>query len=77
MHHRLGFDLPERTGFGGLWSAIDAADDGGTPSARRGDETEERHPVATSYGARSVAVQQRLAALGRAVLADRPADVAA
>jgi hypothetical protein len=25
MHHRLGYDLPERTGFGGLWAAIDEA----------------------------------------------------
>lgn len=23
MHHRLGYDLPDRTGFGGLWSAMD------------------------------------------------------
>lgn len=76
VHHRLGFELPERTGFGGLWSAIDAAgdDERRTAPAAGG---EERHPVATSHGARSVAVRRRLAAFGRAVAADRSAHLAA
>lgn len=63
MHH-LGYELPERTGFGGLWSAMD--EPGGAPVA---SVTVERHVVARSAGAGSPAVQARLAAF-RAALAE-------
>ena len=55
--HQLGFELPERTGFGGLWSAIDDA-----PAERTATPAAARHVVATSAGARSPAVRRAIAA---------------
>jgi hypothetical protein len=72
MHH-LGYDLPERTGFGGLWSAMDEA------PAPRISAVIERHVVARSDGASSPVVRTCLAAF-RAALAGVDAvaeDVAA
>ena len=54
MHHRLGYDLPERIGFGGLWSAMDE------PAASVASVTIERHVVARSDGARSPMVRAHL-----------------
>jgi hypothetical protein len=55
MHHRLGYDLPERTGFGGLWSAMDE-DRVPAPAS----PAIERHVVARSAGARSPMVRAHL-----------------
>jgi len=56
MHHRLGYDLPERSGFDGLWSAMDNRTDNAPAAA-----TAPRHVVATSVGARSAHVRSALA----------------
>lgn len=72
MHH-LGYELPERTGFGGLWSAMDEA------PAPEVSAVVERQVIARSAGAGSPAVRARLATF-RAALADVDAgaeDVAA
>jgi hypothetical protein len=58
--HQLGFELPERSGFGGLWSAMDVRDD--EPVARVATE-EPRHWVARSTGARSARVRAAIQAL--------------
>lgn len=71
--HRMGFELPERTGFGGLWSAMDEQRDTAPVSA-----TIERHVVARSDGPRSPLVRARLDAFRRALAADAAdADAAA
>lgn len=56
MHHRLGYDLPERTGFGGLWSSLDRR-----PADAPASEAP-RHVVATSAGATSAQVRSSIAA---------------
>lgn len=60
MHHRLGYDLPERTGFGGLWSAMDEV-----PASVAAPI--ERHVIARSDGARSPVVQAHLDAFRQAL----------
>ena len=64
--HQLGFELPDRTGFGGLWSAMDErpAEEPVAPVAR-----ETRHWVTRSTGARSAHVRAAIRALESAVAA--------
>ena len=69
VHHHLGFDLPERAGFGGLWSALEA------PPAPVSLEV--RHPVASSSGASSPAVRAAVAAFVAAIADTDPARTAA
>ena len=61
MHHHLGFDLPERSGFGGLWSVLEAAPDAGGAAA----VAEPRHHVARSTGAADPDVNAAVAAFLR------------
>jgi hypothetical protein len=70
--HRMGFELPERTGFGGLWSAMDETGEAAPLSA-----AVERHVVARSDGARSPLVRARLGAFRRAQAVDADEDAAA
>ena len=67
MHHRLGFELPERTGFGGLWSAMDPVDDDDVPAPAANEEP--RHWVARSHGASRPQVRKAILALESAVAA--------
>ena len=66
MHHRLGFDLPERTGFGGLWSAMDPVEDD-VPAPAAHDEP--RHWVTRSHGTKRPQVQRAILALEATVAA--------
>ena len=63
--HQLGFDLPERTGFGGLWSAMDDDHDAPAPRAPA-----TRHHLATSDGPSSPEVRRALRAFRAAVCDD-------
>lgn len=67
--HQLGFDLPERTGLGGLWAGL-----GDEPRGRSAPAPETRHVVATSTGATSASVRRSIAAF---LAANAPADHAA
>ena len=68
MHH-LGYDLPERTGFDGLWSAMDEP-----TSAPLASAAVERHVIARSDGASSPVVRTRLVAFRAALAALDAAD---
>lgn len=63
--HQLEFDLPERTGFGGLWSAMD--DDHQAPAEQA---PVARHHLATSEGASSPEVLRALQAFRSATSGD-------
>jgi hypothetical protein len=62
MHHQ-GYDLPERTGFGGLWSAM-AEEITPAPTST----AIERHVIARSDGPRSPMVRAHLDAFRLALL---------
>jgi len=66
MHHRLGYDVPERTGFGGLWSAMEGRRD--EPSTT---VAAPRTVVARSEGATRASVRSSIAAF---LAATAPAD---
>ena len=70
VHHRLGYEQPDRAGFGGLWSAMDAETD------RPAVTVVERHVVARSDGPRSAEVRAGVAAFAAVLRADT-ADAAA
>lgn len=65
MHHHLGFEPPERSGFDGLWSALAAPVENGR-APHRAEGADERHHVARSHGSSSPAVTSAVAALLRA-----------
>lgn len=65
MHHHLGFELPERTGLDGLWSALAAPVENGRTSPRAAAAAE-RHHVARSHGSSSPAVTAAVGELLRA-----------
>ena len=66
--HQLGFELPDRTGFGGLWSAMDERPDDEAQAAPTASAPQ-RHLVTVSRGPRSRRVRTAIAALERAVAA--------
>jgi hypothetical protein len=67
--HQLGYELPERTGFGGLWDAIAESAQTETGAARRtaGDLECEPTFVARSDGPSSTATRTLIAAFRRTV----------
>jgi hypothetical protein len=62
--HQLGFELPERTGFGGLWDAIAEAAETETGAVRRtaGDLECEPVVVAVCDGPTSASTRATIAA---------------
>ena len=60
MHHHLGYEQPERTGFGGLWEAVAEATE--TPVRTAGDVEFEPEVVATCEGASSARTRALIAA---------------
>ena len=71
--HQLGFDLPDRSGFDGMWSSMGAGPATTAPAASDGV----RHPVTRSEGATSAAVRAALASFGRAAIEGRRTVAAA
>jgi hypothetical protein len=71
--HQLGFELPERTGFGGLWDAIAEAAETETGAVRRtaGDLECEPTLVAVCDGPVSTTTRATIAAFRRQVSVDR------
>jgi hypothetical protein len=63
VHHHLGFEQPQRDGFGGLWSILDAPT--ATSAAEGATDEEPRHHVARSTGATAPGVAAAVAALLR------------
>jgi hypothetical protein len=65
--HQLGFELPERTGFGGLWDAIAESTSTETGAVRRtaGDVECEPTVVAVCDGPTSTATRATIAAFRR------------
>lgn len=64
--HQLGFELPERSGFGGLWSAMDPVENE-VPAPASNEEP--RHWVTRSHGPSRPQVRQAILALESAVAA--------
>ena len=62
MHH-LGYELPERTGFGGLWEAV--ADAAETAQRTAGDVESEPEVVAHCRGPASVDTRRAIEAFRR------------
>ena len=61
--HQLGYELPERSGFGGLWEAVAEAAEG--VHATAGDIEFEPEVVASCDGASSPTIRQAIAAFRR------------
>ena len=62
--HQLGYELPERTGFGGLWEAVAEAAE--RPHRTAGDVESAPEVVARCDGAASPAARRAIAAFRRA-----------
>ena len=73
--HQLGFELPERTGFGGLWETV-AAEATAAPPRTAGDVESEPEVVAHSEGAASARTRRTIAAFRR-LCCDVEVDAAA
>ena len=62
--HQMGYELPERTGFGGLWEAV--ADSAEATYRTAGDLECEPEVIARCDGPTSLATRRALAAFRRA-----------
>jgi hypothetical protein len=77
--HQLGYELPERTGFGGLWDAIAESTHTETGAIRRtaGDLESEPVVVAVCEGATSRSTRAVIAAFRRECCDEEREDAAA
>ena len=74
--HQLGFELPERTGFGGLWEAVAEAAE--TKHRTAGDVESEPEVVARCDGPTSVQTRLAIEAFRRICCdVEAPVDAAA
>ena len=74
--HQLGYELPERTGFGGLWEAV--ADTAETKHRTAGDLESEPEVVARCDGPTSAGTRRAIEAFRRICCAvETPVDAAA